>query len=88
MAPSPNPPNHDDVLRAESLVDEAMAGLALPRALRPILRATLVAELLATPHGRASLRRSAPDPRVARSADMPTSDAPRAGTRRSGGDPA
>ena len=49
--------------------------MALPVALLPILRATLLAELIATPHGRAMLRRSAADPQVKESGDVATQPA-------------
>lgn len=55
---------------AEELVEEALSRMALPAPALPALRATLLAELLATAHGRASLRHVMADARVQASGDV------------------
>lgn len=86
---SPADPD-DDERQAEAIVDEVMAGSTIPERLRPLVRATLIAELLGTSHGRAALRRHVA-PRVDRSGDVPTAtalDGPPRRAPRSGGESA
>ena len=58
-----------DEALAEQLADKALAKLAIPADLVPMVRVTLIGNLLQTPQGRAMLRRAKGDPVVTESGD-------------------
>jgi hypothetical protein len=76
MSPEAADDRTADEILAEKLVEEALDGMALPPRLRKIVRVSMIGELLATPEGRAQLRRASADPTVASSGEVDKTGAP------------